>query len=102
VSNPEQATWISRGAASTEPDLSRLVDAVPSRRLSVVAIGPDHESALAQEGLRVGVEISVERRLALGGPMIVRLGRTRLALARSVAATILVTTPDVPEPGAGL
>jgi Fe2+ transport system protein FeoA len=94
VSNPESATRISRGTVSTQPDVDRLVDAAPSRRLRVVAVGADHDTALAQEGLRVGVEITVERRLALGGPMIVRLGRTRLALARRVAATILVATAD--------
>lgn len=76
------------------------MNAAPGRRLRVVAVGPDHEPALAQEGLREGAEISVERRLALGGPMIVRLGRTRLALARSVATTVLVTTPDASVSGA--
>jgi Fe2+ transport system protein FeoA len=100
VSNPESAARISRGKVSAKPDTGRLVDAAPNRRLCVVAVGVDHESALAQEGLRVGVVISVERRLALGGPMIVCLGRTRLALARSVAATVLVTTAAA-ESGAG-
>ncbi len=36
----------------------------------------------------------VERRLALGGPLIVRLGRTRLAVARRVAADVLVEPDD--------
>jgi Fe2+ transport system protein FeoA len=62
--------------------------------LVVVAIGHEQESALVQEGLAVGTEITVERRLALGGPMIVHTGRTRLALARSVAATIRVAAVD--------
>jgi Fe2+ transport system protein FeoA len=90
VSNPESAARISRGDVSAEPGIGRLVDASPSRRLCVVAVEAEHELALAQEGLRVGVELTVERRLAIGGPMIVSLGRTRLALARSVAATIRV------------
>ena len=45
---------------------------------------------LAPEGIDVGVELCVERRLALGGPLIVRLGRARLAMARSVAAGVTV------------
>ena len=75
-------------------DFGRLVDAPTNQPLRVVAVGPEHQSALTQEGLGLGSEISVERRLALGGPMVVRLGRTRLALARSVAAAILVTRVD--------
>ena len=75
-------------------DFGRLVDAPTNQPLRVVAVGPDHQSALSQEGLGLGSAISVERRLALGGPMVVRLGRTRLALARSVAAAILVTPAD--------
>jgi Fe2+ transport system protein FeoA len=71
------------------------MDAAIDQRLRVVAVGPEHESALTQEGLGVGSEISIERRLALGGPMVLRLGRTRLALARSVAAVILVTPADL-------
>ena len=47
-------------------------------------------AALAQEGIFEGAPITVERRLALGGPLIVRLGRTRLAVARRVAADVLV------------
>ena len=90
MSNSESTTRISDRSASAAPELDRLAGATPNRRLRVVAVEPDHEAALAQEGLRVGVEIALERRLGLGGPLIVRLGRTRLALARSVAATIHV------------
>jgi Fe2+ transport system protein FeoA len=99
VSNPESATRISSGGTTARP-FDRLVDAAPGRRLLVVAVGPDHESALAQEGLGVGAEISVERRVALGGPLIVRLGPARLALARGVAGAILVAPADGSvEPG---
>ncbi len=91
VSNPDPATRISdRARAAGSTDLDRLVDATPGRRLRVVAVGSDHESALAQEGVGVGAQITLERRLAPGGPLIVRLGPTRLALAKSVAATIRV------------
>jgi hypothetical protein len=94
VDNPESATRISDGTLTARPDLDRLLDAAPRRPLLVVVVGPDDESALAREGLGVGAEISIERRVAFGGPLIVRLGRTRLALARSVAATILVAPAD--------
>jgi Fe2+ transport system protein FeoA len=94
VSNPESATRKSAGRESDPRGPSRLVDAAPGQALRVVAVGPDHETTLSQEGLGAGSEISVERRLALGGPLIVRLGRTRLALARTVAREILVAAVD--------
>jgi Fe2+ transport system protein FeoA len=100
VTNSELATRVSDSSAVPPPGVGRLVEAVPGWRLRVVHIGPDHESALVQEGLAVGTEITVERRLALGGPLIVRTGRTRLALARSVAGTIRVVAADeATEPG---
>jgi Fe2+ transport system protein FeoA len=60
------------------------------RALLVVAIDPAIRASLSPEGLDVGVEVIVERRLALGGPLIVRLGRARLAIARSLAAGVVV------------
>jgi Fe2+ transport system protein FeoA len=102
VTNSELATRVSDGSAVPPPGVGRLIEAVPGRRLRVVEIGADHESALVQEGLAVGSEITVERRLALGGPLIVHIGRTRLALARSVAGTIRVVAADeATEPGRG-
>jgi Fe2+ transport system protein FeoA len=94
VSNPESATRKSGGRKSDPPGPTRLVDAAPGQQQHVVAVGPDHETTLSHEGLGAGSEISVERRLALGGPLIVRLGRTRLALARTVAREILVAVVD--------
>ena len=100
VSNSELATRVSERREVLRPRLGRLVEAVPGRRLRVVDVSADHQSALVQEGLSVGTEITVERRLALGGPLIVHIGRTRLALARIVAATIRVTAADeATEPG---
>jgi Fe2+ transport system protein FeoA len=90
MSNPESATRKSGGCKSDLSGPTRLVDAAPGQQQRVVAVGPDHETTLSQEGLAPGAEISVERRLALGGPLIIRLGRTRLALARTVAGEILV------------
>ncbi len=59
-------------------------------RASVVAIPAEDVDRLAAEGLHVGDTIEVEGRLPLGGPVIVRLGRARVALSRTVAAGIAV------------
>jgi Fe2+ transport system protein FeoA len=74
------------------------VDALVGRPLRVVAVDQACRASLAPEGVDVGVEISVERRLALGGPLIVRLGRTRLAIARSLARGVFVQSIEEPKP----
>ena len=56
----------------------------------VVAVPARDADRLAAEGLRPGDVLEVETRLPLGGPVVVRLGRARVALARRVAAGILV------------
>jgi Fe2+ transport system protein FeoA len=87
MANSELVTRVSSGAPAGR---GRLVDAAVGGRFRVVAIDPEHRAALLPEGIDSGAEISVERRLALGGPVIVRLGRARLAVSRSVAAGIEV------------
>lgn len=62
-------------------------------RSRVVAVPPEDVERLAAEGLHRGDTLEVEAMLPLGGPVVVRLGRARLAIARRVAAGILV------EPG---
>jgi Fe2+ transport system protein FeoA len=89
VSNSELPTRVSQGQVK-EPEFCRLVDATGLRRLRIVAVEPARRAALAQEGLGVGAEIEIERRLAVGGPLILRLGQSRLAIARIVAADVLV------------
>jgi Fe2+ transport system protein FeoA len=59
----------------------------------VVAVRPADAARLAAEGLHAGERIEVETRLPLGGPVVVRVGRARIAIARAVAAGILVR-PD--------
>jgi Fe2+ transport system protein FeoA len=49
---------------------------------------------LEQEGIVAGTVLKVERRVGLGGPVIVRLGRARLAIARAVAATVAVEAAE--------
>jgi Fe2+ transport system protein FeoA len=67
-----------------------LVALVPGARARVVAVPPEDVERLAAEGLHRGDILQVETRLPLGGPVVVRLGRARLALAQRVAAAILV------------
>ncbi len=89
VSNSELATRESIDRMARAAPI-RLVDAAAGEPLRILAVETSRQGALAQEGLGVGAIVSVERRLALGGPIILRLGRARLAIARSVAAAILV------------
>jgi ferrous iron transport protein A len=76
--------------ASPPVPLSDLDPGVAARVVSVPAAQAER---LAAEGLHTGDLIEVEARLPLGGPLVVRLGRARVALARQVAAGILVRTP---------
>lgn len=58
--------------------------------LRLTRIPEEHRAALGQEGLVEGAEVAIESVVPMGGPLIVRLGGTRLALARSIARTIHV------------
>jgi Fe2+ transport system protein FeoA len=85
----------------------RLIDAVPGVALRIVRVedeagaGPDGAvAAVAAEGLLPGVVVSLERRIAFGGPLIVHLGRARLALSREVARRIVVEPAAVAEAAA--
>ncbi len=71
-----------------------LVELDPGVVARVVVVPPAELDRLAAEGLHVGDVVEVEARLPLGGPVVVRLGRARVALARAVAARIGV------DPGA--
>jgi Fe2+ transport system protein FeoA len=62
-------------------------------RSRVVEVPPEDADRLAAEGLHRGDTLVVEVILPLGGPVVVRLGRARVAIARRVAAGILVE-PD--------
>lgn len=64
--------------------LDRLPLRMPARLVSV----PSSDEGLAFEGLVPGADIRVEARLPLGGPLIVCVGRARIAVARRVAATV--------------
>lgn len=89
MGNSELPTRVSASARSVRR-AGALLDAPRGRPVVVVAIDNSGRALLEPEGIDVGVELCVERRLALGGPLIVRLGRARLAMARSVAAGVTV------------
>lgn len=59
-------------------------------RTRVVAVPGADADRLAAEGLHRGDTVEVEAVLPLGGPVVVRLGRARVAIARQVAGRILV------------
>jgi Fe2+ transport system protein FeoA len=71
--------------------LDRLPVEVVAR---VVDVPPPHRSELAGEGLRVGRTIHVTGRAPFGGPVLLMVGRARLAVSRSVAAGILLEPVD--------
>lgn len=74
-------------AASPPIPLAQLPVGVPTR---VVAVPRADADRLAAEGLHRGDTLEVETILPLGGPVVVRLGRARVAIAREVASRILV------------
>jgi Fe2+ transport system protein FeoA len=51
-------------------------------------------ATLEHEGIVTGTVLKVERRVGLGGPVIVKLGRARLAIARAVAGKVEVETVE--------
>jgi Fe2+ transport system protein FeoA len=80
--------------ASSVP-LSRA--AVGEPRVVIRVVGPARDE-LEREGLMPGSGVAVIGRTPLGGPVIVQIGRTRLALSRNVAAQV-ATTADASSMG---
>ena len=73
-----------RPVAAPAP-LSRA--AVGERRLVVSVAGASRDE-LEQEGILPGRVVVVTARTPLGGPVVVELGRTRIALSCDVAACV--------------
>ncbi len=69
----------------------------------VLSVGSDHRDELSAEGLRPGVRVDVDSAAPLGGPLVVSVGRARVALARAVARTVVVSqaepAAEIAEPG---
>jgi Fe2+ transport system protein FeoA len=62
-------------------------------RCTIVTVGEAVRAELEREGLLPGSEVVVASRTPFGGPVIVELGRARLALAASVAAQVGTRIP---------
>jgi len=84
----------SHPADPTDTDPTPLARAPIGWRRRIVAVDEPARTELEQEGIFPGVVVTVTSRTPLGGPMVVELGRTRLALSAAVAALIL-TVPLV-------
>ena len=67
-----------------------LADLPVGTRSRVISVPRGDADRLAAEGLHRDDTLEVEARLPLGGPVVIRLGRARVALARRVAVGILV------------
>ncbi|HEY6057549.1 MAG TPA: FeoA family protein [Candidatus Limnocylindrales bacterium] len=65
----------------------------------VVSVAGEHRAALTREGVVAGQGIVVEEVAPFGGPLVLGVGRARLALARSVARTIEVRTTGLETTG---
>jgi Fe2+ transport system protein FeoA len=76
--------------------LGLTLDALPvGQSARVVAIDGEHHADLALEGVLPGTTVVVSSRSPLGGPLVVGIGRARVAVARSVASQVEVSLePD--------
>ncbi len=73
-----------------------LASIPPGLSARILSVADGHRATLDREGLRPGATVSVETAMPLGGPIVVRLGHARVALARGVAARVGVQ-PLSPE-----
>jgi Fe2+ transport system protein FeoA len=69
----------------------------PGERRRVVRL-TGHVAELACEGVLPGAELRVASRAMPGGPVVVQVGRARLAISADVAATVLTTPVEGPDP----
>jgi Fe2+ transport system protein FeoA len=78
-----------------------LATAPSGTALRVVAIRADHRDELAREGITVGADVERIVAAPFRGPIIVAVGRARVALDRSLARAVEVAPPAVgPEASA--
>ncbi len=62
----------------------------PGDRGRVVSIDPARQVELVQHGLVEGVVVRLESRAPFGGPVVLGIGRARLAIGRELARAIRV------------
>ena len=75
-------------------DRVRLTDAGCGGSWRVVSIAADDAGELIAEGLLVGSMVVPEARAPFRGPVIVRVGRARVAVAQAVAGRTFVEPVD--------
>jgi Fe2+ transport system protein FeoA len=109
MQNSELATQVS----ASVPTIDVRLDRAPIGRATILLgfadddrADPDARSALvdqlAADGLVEGALLTPERRLPLGGPVIVAMGGARLALGRDIARQLVVRdTADGRGAGSG-
>jgi protoporphyrinogen/coproporphyrinogen III oxidase len=99
---PEAST---SGAAAHEvavpepavPARIRALAELPDGMAAAVAtIDPADAEELSFEGIGLGSRVEITTRAPLGGPVVVRTGRARVALPRRVASSVAVHTVDGP------
>jgi oxygen-dependent protoporphyrinogen oxidase len=60
----------------------------------VASVAAEHQAELAREGVRAGTDLRVASAAPFGGPLVLRVGRARIALARAVARNVEVAVAD--------
>ncbi len=80
--------------------LAPVGEMLPGTRCVVERIGGYAADELAHEGILPGAEIRVAARTPLGGPFILEVGRSRIAVSACIASAVLATVLDGTEPAA--
>lgn len=76
-----------------------MLDRVPAGQSSVVrAVDDEARDELAQHGIVPGVVLRSETRAPFGGPVVVRIGRARVAVGRAAARRVRVEPLACHEP----
>ena len=77
-------------AAGADGTRATLDDLAPGARGRVAWIDPFRQPELVQHGLIEDAVVRVESRAPLGGPVVVGIGRARLAIGRELARAIRI------------
>jgi Fe2+ transport system protein FeoA len=87
----------SSALVSVSPTTVPLSSAPAGRRLTVLGVEGSGRAELEREGVHPGSTLVVVARTPLGGPVVVELGRTRLALSADVARGVITAVDAGPE-----
>lgn len=68
--------------------LLALADCAPGTAWRVTRTAPPDSATLARFGVVAGAWIEIESRAPFGGPLVVRIGRSRVAIPRAVGRRI--------------